>query len=57
MSLRKIFSVVTGNGRDKVLPPVEYSGEPTEAALKAIREAHAEDTKDRNLKTVSGPAW
>lgn len=57
MSVRKIYNAVTGNGRDKVLPPVDYSGEPSEADLKAIRDAHEAATKDRNLKTVSGSAW
>lgn len=61
MTMRKNLRVITGksgdNARRKMLPAVDYSGEPTDADLKATRDHFETEVKDDNLKTVEGPAW
>lgn len=59
MSLRKFLRVVTGGGTasGKTLPPADYSGEPTDADIKAIRERFDPELKAEDVKVVSGPAW
>ncbi|MCC6946309.1 MAG: hypothetical protein IT539_00945 [Bradyrhizobiaceae bacterium] len=61
MSVRKIIRAFVGgaDGKrdDKRLPPVDYSGEPSDADIDAIRKAYESEVKSDNLKTIEGPAW